>query len=144
MRWDGKRIPRPLEPIPSAIAGEVRALQFKGPASAAEGIAAICRAYVLSDQLKPEDITILISRNKLAQRIVEALESINDVSLPVTVLTPMWPLGMGNGKGAQGRLVYCLLRLLVDRNDAMALRTWLQLQKGIGPKTIDAVRYVLY
>ena len=53
-------------------------------------------------------------------------------------LSPDWPLDE-----TFGRLVYCVLRLFVDRHDALALRIWLGLQQGIGTKTIAGISRVL-
>lgn len=135
--WDRERVHRLLQPEPSAIPGEVYALQFRGYADEADGIARICKAYVDAGQLQPQDISILLSRRSLARRIVEGLER---EGLPATVLVPIWPLGGRDENGREGRLIYCVLRLLVDRHDALALRTWLELQPGIGLGTIEKVR----
>ncbi len=137
IRRDRNRIHRDLKPESSAQPGRISALQFKSQVAEADGIAKLCQERVNSGQLQPEDIVILLSRNRLADRIVEALERLD---LPVTVLTPSWPLGNKNGDFKAGRLVYCVLRILNDRQDAMALRTWLGMQSGIGPATIEAVK----
>jgi superfamily I DNA/RNA helicase len=135
--WDRERVNRDLQPEPSAIPGEVHALQFRGHAAEADGIAAICRAYVDAGLLQPEDIAILVSRRSLAERIVEGLRRLD---LPATILVPVWPLGGREEGGHEGRLIYCVLRLLADQHDALALRTWLELQRGIGLGTIESVR----
>jgi len=135
--WDRERVQRSLHPESSAISGEVYALQFRGYADEADGIAAICRAYVETGQLQPQDISILLSRRSLAKRVVEGLEG---VGLPATVLVPMWPLGGCEDNVREGRLIYCVLRLLVNQYDALALRTWLGLQQGIGLGTIERIR----
>lgn len=132
IEWERKRISRPLIVEPSAIEGEVHALQFRGYAEEADGIAAICRVYVDAGILQPQDISILLSRRGLAKRIVEALDA---VDLPRTVLVPIWSLDE-----EPGRLIYCVLRLVADRYDALALRTWIGLQKGVGLGTIELVR----
>jgi len=85
-----------------------------------------------SGLLHPQDISILLSRRRLAKRIVEGLDK---VGVPATVLVPIWPLDK-----REGRLSYCVLRLLVDQYDALAVRTWLGLQQGIGLGTIEAIR----
>ncbi len=135
--WDRERVHRDLQPEPSAIPGEVCALQFRGHAAEADGIAAICRAYVDAGLLQPEDIAILVSRRSLAERIVEGLRR---VELPATVLVPIWPLGGREEGEREGRLIYCMLRLLADQHDVLALRTWLGLQRGIGLGTIESIR----
>lgn len=132
IEWDLERVRRPLQPELSAIPGEVHALQFRGFADEADGIAAICRAYVDSGLLHPQDISILLSRRRLAKRIVEGLDK---VGVPATVLVPIWPLDK-----PEGRLSYCVLRLLADQYDGLAVRTWLGMQKGIGLGTVEAVR----
>jgi len=135
--WDRTRICRQLRPEPSAIPGEVHALQFRGYAAEADGIASICRAYVEAGFLQPQDISILLSRRSLAKRIVDGLKS---VDLPAIVLVPIWPLGGRDEPGYEGRLIYCVLRLLVDQYDALAARTWIGLQRGIGLGTIESIR----
>lgn len=135
--WDRERIARDLHPAPSAITGDVVALQFGGHAQEADGIAEICLAYIDAGTLQPQDIAILLSRRNLAKRIVQALEERN---IPASVLVPVWPLGGREEGDHTGRLIYCELRLLIDRQDALAARTWLGLQRGVGPQTISYIR----
>lgn len=130
--WDRSRVARSLISEPSTPPGEVHTLQFRGYAAEADGIAAICKAYVNAGLLQPQDISILLPTPRLADRIIQALDA---VSLSPTVLMHLWPLDE-----PCGRRIYCVLRLLVDRHDALALRTWLGLQRGIGLKTIAGIR----
>ncbi len=136
--WDRTRVSRDLQPESSAIPGEVYALQFQGYADEADGIANICKTYVDADLLRPQDISILLSRRSLAKRIAEGLEK---AGLPAVVLVPIWPLGgRDDPPKHEGRLIYCVLRLLVDQYDALAARTWMGLQNGVGLGTIKHIR----
>jgi superfamily I DNA/RNA helicase len=136
--WDQTRVDRELRPEPSAIPGDVYALQFQGYADEADSIAAICKAYVEANLLQPQDIAILLSRRSLAERIIKGLSEVN---LPTVALVPIWPLGgREDPQQHEGRLIYCILRLLVNQQDTLATRTWMELQRGISLGTIKNLR----
>lgn len=112
--------------------GAVHVLQFKDSDSEAKGIALICKKYVEEKLVKAREILVLLSSRSLASNIHKAIEK---VGLDAVVLNPILPLDEETG-----RLIYCILRLLVENHDSLALRTWLSLQKGIGPETLNDLR----
>lgn len=131
------RVEKRLTSTRSTGIAEIEAIQFANESEEARGIARICKLFVTDGEVSPKDVTILVSRNALAPPILHALL---DEQLEATSLVSLWPLG-GKGKGNEGgRQVYCLLRLVADRSDSLALRAWLGLQTGIGEKALTGVR----
>jgi DNA helicase-2/ATP-dependent DNA helicase PcrA len=129
---------RELKAHPPNKEGEIAALQFIDHDEEAKSIAAICSAYIRTERLKPNDISILLVKKRLKKHILAALVA---EGLPVTDLVPTWPLGDSeDDEQSEGRQIYCKLRLLNNRCDALALRTWLQLQSGVAEASINAAR----
>jgi DNA helicase II / ATP-dependent DNA helicase PcrA len=130
-----KRITRSLKPEDDTNIGEVHALQFETDTDEVNTIANICKIYIESGKLLPNEIVVLASRNKFASHIAEVFENLG---LSVVSLGSESPLDEHGS-----REFYCVLRLFVNENDTLALRTWLELQIGIGPKAINLIRQQL-
>ncbi len=128
--WGAGRL-RNLYAVNSTDQGYVYALQFTSHVAEAKGISDICGEYIDAG-LQARDISILLSRKTLADEIQKALDS---KGIAVTLISSVWPLDE-----REGRIIYCILRLSQDRSDALALRTWLALQSGIGTEAISNLR----
>lgn len=111
--WEKGRLHKRNQAWENNAKGDIHVLQFQNQDEEAKGIADICRSYINSGLLSPRDISILLSTRRLAKPIQDALE---ELKVPVASLSSTWPLG-GRDDGHKGRLVYCILRLAVDRMD---------------------------
>ena len=132
------RLPKKYKSWSNAASGDVQVLQFRGQDEEAAGIARICRHYIDQGLLRPRDIAILLVSRRLSRPIEDALKRLD---IPVASLVSLWPLGGAEDDVKhKGRQVYCILRLLVDHNDGLALRTWLGSQDGVGVKAIQQLR----
>lgn len=132
------RLPKKYKSWSNAASGDVQVLQFRGQDEEAAGIARICRHYIDQGLLIPRDIAILLVSRRLSRPIEDALKRLD---IPVASLVSLWPLGGAEDDVKhKGRQVYCILRLLVDQNDSLALRTWLGAQDSVGIKAIQQLR----
>ncbi|MCW5863257.1 MAG: ATP-dependent helicase [Anaerolineae bacterium] len=132
------RLPKAYKSWGNAPSGVVSVLQFSNQEDEAANIANICRHYITRKGLSPRDIAILLATRRLSRPIEDALRQQN---IPIASLTLQWPLGGAEDKeDHKGRQVYCVLRLLVDHGDSLALRTWLGAQDKVGIKAINQLR----
>lgn len=129
---DRDREEKKLKPQPDAPEGNIRVLNFKGPRREAVGIANICQGLHAHYGYKWSDILILLSRGRLGNLIGEELDN---SEIPFVNVENKNPLD-----NDAVRLSYSELRLLSNEYDALALRTWFDLQAGIGSSAVEALR----
>lgn len=129
---DRDREDKNLTPQPDAPEGNIRILNFRGPRREAVGIANICQGLHAHYGYKWSDILILLSRKGLGKSIAEELDKSD---IPFVNVESKKPL-----EDPTVRLSYSELRLLSNEYDTLALRTWFDLQEGIGPSAVDALR----
>ncbi len=129
---DRDREEKKLKPQPEAPEGNIRVLNFTGQRREAIGIANICQGLHAHYGYKWSDILILLSRKNLGNLIAEELDK---SEIPFVNIENKKPLD-----DEAVRLSYSELRLLSDEYDALALRTWFDLQAGIGNSAVEALR----
>ena len=132
---DPTRLPKPTRPKDQAEDGVVLIISFKDQNHEATIIAKKIKSLIEADT-KPDEITILLRSDRhgaLSKPIIEALKKYSvDVSL-----TTDSELENNN----EYRTVLSVIRLLVDQNDCLALRTLLQINKtnGLGDECIKNI-----
>ena len=126
-REDKNLIPRPDTPE-----GGVHVLNFSGPRREAVGIVNICKGLHIHHNYNWSDILILLSRKGLGKLIAEELDK---SKIPFVNVENKNPLD-----DSAVRLSYSELRLVSNEYDALALRTWFNLQTGIGGSAVEALR----
>jgi DNA helicase-2/ATP-dependent DNA helicase PcrA len=129
---DRDREDKTLIPRPDAPEGSVFVLNFRGPRREAVGIANICQGLHSHHRYKWSEILILLSRGRLGNLIAEELDN---SEIPFVNVEKKNPLD-----NDAVRLSYSELRLLSNEYDALALRTWFDLQTGIGGSAVEALR----
>lgn len=135
---DPRRIDKPLMPVVSTGAGEVRLLRYANQSVEAQSIAALCQQLVNEQAIRPDEILILVrtDRNRVFSNPIR--EALTAAGLPVaTVSDPLEPLNRENG---QGRRFLALLHLFDNDQDGLAWRTILRLQRnGIGNRAFEDI-----
>ncbi len=132
---DPKRIKKPFNPIKNAEDGEVRILRFQNQDDEAESIAKICTFLINQKGYKQSEILILMrSDNKRAfSSVIEKALKKHNIPVAVPIEDPILD-------NKNGRLFLSSLRLLVDQNDSLALKTFLMLRKNsIGKKLFSNI-----
>jgi len=129
---DPRRIPKNIRHENEG--GEVYLLRFDNQNQEAIGIAQICRYLINEQNLNPEDILILLRSDNKGVFSSILIERLAEINLPANTSV--------NSKNIldtkEGRKVLSLLRLLYNRNDDLALRTYLQIDRnGIGSDTLN-------
>jgi DNA helicase-2/ATP-dependent DNA helicase PcrA len=129
------RIPKEYIAVPSLadppVVGRVERWYFRGQRREADAIAHSCRGLVDAG-IPPEEIAILLSsRRPMEQTIVESLDA---VGVP-------YELGDEDrfADESPGRAGCALLRLVVDPDDYVAIRTLVGIQPGVGGKTTNEI-----
>lgn len=113
------------------VVGRLERWYFRGQRREADAIANSCRSLIDAG-MPPEEIAILLSsRRPMEQTIVRSLD------------TAGVPYELGDeGRFADespGRAGCALLRLVVDPNDYVAIRTLVGIQDGVGGKTTNEI-----
>ena len=129
---DRDREDKNLIPRPDAPEGSVHVLNFRGPRREAVGITNICNGLHVQHNYNWSDILILLSRKGLGKPIAEELDK---SGIPFVNVENKNPLD-----DSAVRLSYSELRLVSNEYDALALRTWFNLQAGIGGSAVEALR----
>jgi DNA helicase II / ATP-dependent DNA helicase PcrA len=129
------RIPKDYIAVPSLadppVVGNVGRWYFRGWRREADAVAASCRSLI-DGGMPAEEIAILISSRPALERvIVESLEA-------AAVLYELSDYGRF-ADGPAGRVVSALVRLVVDTEDYVAVRTLIGVQTGIGAGTCNNI-----
>ena len=133
------RIDKPMKPMPKAEDGEVKVLNFINQYQEATAIASICKHLIERNGCQPAQILLLLrSDNKKAfsDPLRSALEAQGvPVATRVNAISPF-----DDPEEPDGRHFLAVLRLCVNPNDSLAIRTLLQIHRNqIGGETIEAV-----
>jgi len=124
-----RRVEKLLKACESQTKGVVECLQFENQEVEAKGIIQLCEYLLYKKGVMSKDILILVSRSHLASRILDlALER----DLKAKLFTKDDPVI----KDYCVRRAYSLLRANVNKNDAFAIRTWLETTYNLGNKTL--------
>jgi len=126
---DPRRAPKSLTTATGLPPGEVHILNFPNQNVEAEQIAQTCRWLMMIQNLKPEEILILIRSDRNGAFSIPIRFALERQRLPVGIVAdPLEPL---NSK--DGRRFLSILRLVVNNQDHLAWRTLFQIEKnGIG------------
>jgi len=132
---DPARLPKPTRPKDKAEDGEVLIIGFKDQNHEAEVLAKKIKKLIDSGT-SADQITILLRSDRngiLSKPIIEALNN-NDVNVSLTTDSEL------EGRDDY-RMVLSIIRLLVDREDSLAWRTLLQVDKtnGLGVECIKSI-----
>lgn len=144
-RQDPRRLDKPIHPADGAGNGEVRILRFDKQDSEADGIAKICVWLTKKIGIAPEEILILLRSDHNVQFSKPIREALKAHGLEVAkVANPLEPLNCpeDDAGSAQndGRILLCLLRLIVNPKDHLAWRTLLALRdNGLGDAAMEAL-----
>ncbi len=133
---DPAHLPKPTRPKDEAKEGEVLIIGFEDQSHEAENIAKKIKSLIDAEDIKPDQITILLRNDRngsLSKPIIEALKK---YSVNVSLTTDS---KLENNK--EYRTVLSIIRLLVDQNDCLAWRTLLQVNKtnGLGDECIKNI-----
>jgi len=133
---DPRRIPKVIFPASDKQTGLVQILGFDDQEAEAEGIARLCQWLIITQGCPSEDILILMrldTDQKLSNVIRAHLEH---HGVPAqTIVDPLAPLDE-----PAGRELLCALKLLVNPEDHLAWRVWLEVRSNqIGNGTLRSV-----
>ena len=120
---DPNRLEKPLAPRNDAGEGEVHILRFKNQGFEAKGLATICRYLLDRKGYAPKNILILIRSDRYGVFSSVLREALEGQNVPVAVRIEGTRLDKPDG-----RIFLSLLRLLLDDNDSLTLRTLLMLR----------------
>jgi len=131
---DAARLPKPTRARDNADDGEVIILGFKDQDHEAQSIAKKIKA-IISTGIKADEITILLRSDRHGSISKPVIEALKKESVDVSLTTD----SEIEGKESY-RIVLSMIRLVVDKNDALAWRTLMQVQKnGLGTECISSV-----
>lgn len=134
---DPRRIPKTIIPAGDEQAGLVRILGFDDQGAEAEGIAQLCQWLITTRGCPAKDILILM-RLDTEQKLSDVMRAhLEYHGIPAqTVVDPLSPLDE-----PAGRELLCALRLLVNPEDHLAWRVWLEVRNNRIGKGILASVY---
>lgn len=129
------RIPKDYVAVPSLanppVLGRVERWYFRGQRREADAIAQSCK-NLIDAGMPPEEIAILLSSHRpMEQTIVESLDS---AGVPYELSDEARFTDEPSGRAG-----CVLLRLVVDSDDYVAVRTLVGIQDGIGGKTTNEI-----
>lgn len=135
---DPEREPKPIIARDDAGEGEVQLLQFNDQFEEANGVAKLS-GYLLSEHgCQPDDILILLRGDHQGRYSAPIIEALSRAGLPSKVRGDRWTVL----DQPDGRYFLSVLRLILNREDHLALRTLFQLvgrKNDIGHKTMQAL-----
>jgi len=135
IRQDFRRIEKELHPEDNKPAGRAVILNFAdGPAEAA-GVAAICRYLIDHAEHAPQDILILLRSDRFGAYSRPLIEALLALHIPVAASTASETILDSDA----GRQSVAAIRLLRNREDSLAWRTWLQTSPNIGARRLEEV-----
>ena len=131
---DYERVPKPLQAEDKRTGAEIGILQFSNETAEANGVARICDYLVNTKEIEAEKILILLRTDRYGVFSSELRTALESKKIPVSIATSdTSPLNE-----TAGRIYFSFLRLLIDRSDALALRSLLQLRRNkLGAKAIS-------
>jgi len=119
----------------STQTADIRILRFSNQYNEAEGISNICRYLINHEGIQPHGILILLRSNK--HNYFSTTISNYLTTADIEVKTQDTESSIFDIDG--GRQVLSYLRLIINSNDELALRTLIQLDKGSGQSTIESI-----
>lgn len=133
---DRDRLPKPTKPRDDAEDGEVKLLRFNDQYAEAKNIAKKIKSLIDSGTLAKE--IVLLFRGSIGKLIIPIVEEFKKLGIPYTETVET---EIDDSK--EYRIILSILRLLNDKEDNLALRTLLQLEKNnLGDKCIEAVHSI--
>ncbi len=136
-KQDTRRIEKNLVCKEDSEQGIVKILRFKGQRKEADGIADICKHLIDNKNINPSKILILIRSDRDRKFSKVIIQSLTNKKIPVTLLSnPLEPL-----ETDEGSYLISILRLLINRNDNLAWRNILKVNKenNIGDVKISKI-----
>jgi len=134
---DPRRIDKNLVCKLEAEEGVVKILRFRGQRKEANGIAKICKYLIYDKNINPSKILILMRSDKDRKFSNVLIKSLALKRIPVTLLSnPLEPL-----ETDEGSYLISILRLLINRDDNLAWRNILKVNKynNIGDVKISKI-----
>ncbi len=116
------------------VEGATACWRFRDARTEAEAIASSCKALIAEGMLPREIMVLLSNVRALGRSIVEAFE---DAEVPFEP-----PREARFKDGITGRALLTLLRLAGTHSDLVALRTLVELRRGVGISTADGIARV--
>ena len=130
---DPNRLPKKLEPRPDAGKGQVAIFRFENQTKEADAVARLCEFLVSDHGCTLGDILILLRNDHNGAYSQPICEALLNHDIPVSPESNN-PIDLDDG-----RRLKSILHLIVNPNDSLSIRTWLQLAEGIGGKAINAL-----
>jgi len=127
---DNERIPKVLRPSGNAGIGETHLYRFDDETNEAKGIAEICRKLIIDREYLPEDILILLAKDKNKNFSNPIKEEIEKLGIEV-----FNEIDENILKSNNARLVISYLRLISSFDDSIALRTIFEINSNRIAKT---------
>jgi len=133
---DTHRLEKPWGARTNAGIGEVKLIRFASGEEEAQGVASLCKYLLTEKKYKPDDILILIrsdGKGAFSKPLAEQM-TLADVPFNLNIDSHS-PLD-----SKSGRVALSMIRVAVDPNDSLALRTLLEVRtNGIGKKAVDGI-----
>jgi DNA helicase-2/ATP-dependent DNA helicase PcrA len=140
IRQDFRRLEKELQAAEGKPPGRAVILHFPNGMSEAAGIAMICQ-YLLADdrladkRLEPHDILILLRSDHHGAYSALLADALSAIGIPTAITTSADSIL----DTTAGRQVVSALQLILDSEDSLAWRTWIQTTPGIGRERLEAV-----
>jgi len=133
IKQDPNRIPKKIESV-TGKPGEVYVLRFDNQNVEASKIAESCNV-LLEKGVKASEIIILLrsDRHEIFSSVIIA--ELSKLGLPIVFKKDFFEVF----ESSRGRKFIALIKLLLNSDNNLAMRMFLQESKGIGPKTIDNI-----
>lgn len=136
---DTQRKAKDWNPEPGAETGRVHVLGFADGAAEARGIARIAQWLVNQCSVPPGEILVLLRQDRhhiFSEPIQKALEALGLAAC--TAADPLEPINRRPGRDMSARELIAILRLAVNPDDSLALRTLLQVRPcRVGPAIFE-------
>jgi DNA helicase II / ATP-dependent DNA helicase PcrA len=134
IRQDYRRIPKELVSM-SGERGQVRLLRFVDQSAEASGVASIITQLSRSRDVQFGQIVILLRSDNKGVFSSPLISSLSALGIPVQYRQTAQTLL----DGGLGRYLSALVKLALNPNHDLALRSILDLTPGIGPATVEAI-----
>lgn len=142
---DLKRKRKNTKPTKASIYNSVKVLSFSNQKTEAIKVSELCSWLLNKKKVEPKEIIILVRNNKNNIFSKPIIEEMAKLKVPVSVpseITDIFnlPENLPSDQKKLGRIFLCYLRLIHNKNDQLAWRSLLELEKnGIGEKTISDI-----
>ena len=133
IRQDPDRIPKRIESVTGG-AGSASVMHFDNQEFEAVKIAEICKT-LQGTGTRLSEIIILLRSDRYAIFSTPIIAELSKQELPVVFKKDFFEIF----ESTRGRKFDSVIKLVLNKNNSLALRMFIQESKGIGPKTIDAI-----